>query len=131
MRIKKPLKNTTESLLTMDKRTYNTPYECVQNIIIVGELYAQARADHEDANNYRKTVRAIAFLESTEKTDKAREADSLRCQQYIDVCADMKRARVDFEKYRYELKSAELKIEIWRSKEATKRQEKTAAGMAT
>lgn len=115
----------------MTKRTYKTPYECVQNILIVGELYAQARADHEDANNYRKTVRAIAFLESTEKTDKAREADSLRCQQYLDECAKMKAARVDMEKYRYELKSAELKIEIWRSKESSRRQEITAAGLAT
>jgi hypothetical protein len=115
----------------MNERKYNTPYECVQNILIVGELYAQARADHEDANNYRKTVRAIAFLESSHKTDKAREADSLRCQQYLDECAKMKVARVDMEKYRYELKSAELKIEIWRSKESTRRQEITATGMAT
>ncbi len=115
----------------MNERKYNTPYECVENIMLVGRLYAQAKGDHEEANNYRKTVRAIAFLESTEKTDKAREAASLSCKPYLEQCAIMKKARVDFEQYRLELKHAELKIEIWRSIQATKRQEITATGMTT
>jgi len=115
----------------MNERKYNSPMECVENIQIVGALYARAKSDHEDADSYRKTVRAIAFLNSTEKTDKAKEADSLRCPKYLEVCAERKQARKDLETYKYELEMAKAKVEVWRSIQATKRQEITATGMTT
>ena len=112
-------------------RKYTSPIECVENVYIVGRLYAEAKRDRIGADNYRKTVRAIAFLKSTEKGVAAREAEALSCQTYIDVCKKLEQAVLDEETYKYELKMAELKIEVWRSMQATKRQEITAAGMST
>ena len=114
-----------------EARTYDTPMQCVENVYTVGKLYAEAKSKRIGAENYRKTVRAIAFLKSTEKSVAAKEADALTCQAYQDECKKLEQAVLDEETYKHELKSAELKIEVWRSIQANKRQENIATGMTT
>ena len=115
----------------MNERKYNTPMECVESIHHCGKLYAEAKRRRIGADNYRKTVRAIAFLKSDEKGVAAKEADALSCKTYIDVCKELEQAVLDEETYKSELNYAELKIDIWRSMQATKRQQIVAEGMTT
>ena len=115
----------------MNERKYNSPMECVESLYHCGKLYAEAKRRRIGADNYRKTVRAIAFLKSDEKSVAAKEADALSCKTYIDVCQELEQAVLDEETYKSELNYAELKIEIWRSMQATKRQTIIATGMTT
>lgn len=91
-----------------------------------GALYAQAKANVEHLEEYKKTKLALLMKEAElqgHKTSAAQEREARASDEYIELLEGLKEAVEAAEKYRWELEIAKLGVEVWRTRESTKRAE--------
>lgn len=88
--------------------------------------HAKAKANRLHLWEFRKSKKAIlmraAELEGF-KTAALQEREAYANGEYLELLNGLKAAVEQEEIIKYQLKAAELKIEVWRSKEATARKE--------
>ena len=82
---------------------------------------ANAKADMIFQTEKRKTVKADLMQKSLEKTESAKESWAYSHNEYINHLETMRNAIYDYELIRVQMMACELKIEAWRSLEATNR----------
>jgi hypothetical protein len=88
--------------------------------------YAQAKATRIHIMEFRKSKKAI-LMRTAElagaKTAAAQEREAYANDEYVELLEALKVAVEIEEALRYQIKAAELKIEVWRTKESTRRAE--------
>jgi len=82
--------------------------------------YAKAKSERIYLEQFRKTKKAL-LMNTTQGTDKTREAYAYAHKEYLQLLEAMRVAREDEEKLRWLMVSAEHKIDLWRTQQANNR----------
>lgn len=97
------------------------PEKAADFIIRSAKPYAQAKANRMYLEEFRKTKKALLMNASDGKTVSDRESYAYAHPEYEEVLNKFKDAVLDEETLRVQIKGAELTIEIWRSQNASNR----------
>jgi hypothetical protein len=93
--------------------------------------FAKAKAQVEYLKEFRKSKKALLMRDAELggcKTSASQEREAYASVDYVEILKGYRDAVERCEYLRYMLKGAELKIDVWRSKEASARAEKKAYG---
>lgn len=102
------------------------PHAAAEFIIRSAKPYAQAKANRMYLEEHRKTLKALLMNESTGKTVSDREQYAYSHPNYQELLDSYKTAILEEETLRVQIKGAELTIEIWRSENASNRNQDRA-----
>lgn len=97
------------------------PNKAVDYIIAQAEEFARAKSQRLHIEEFRKSKKALLMKESNAKTVSERECDAYSHPDYLQLLDGYKEAVEAEEALRWKLKAAELRVEIWRSQEASNR----------
>lgn len=99
------------------------PMEAIEYIFRQGKIYAKAKAERIYLEEYRKSLKAILMKGSLENAVNAQERDAYSHSDYIALLEGLKAAVEVEESIRWGLIAAQAKVDVWRSQEASARQE--------
>ena len=99
------------------------PQRAVDFLIEHSRQYAQAKADRVHLEHFRKSKKALLMNECDEKAVAAREQFAYSHPDYIALLEGLREAVRVEEALRWRLTAAQLRVEVWRTKEATARAE--------
>lgn len=102
------------------------PHKAADFIIKNAKNYAAAKANRMYLEERRKSAKALLMNESTGKTVSDREKYAYSHPSYLALLQEFKNAILDEETLRIQIRGAELAIEIWRSEQATNRNQDRA-----
>ena len=97
------------------------PQRAVDFLIEHSRQYAQAKADRVHLEHFRKSKKALLMNASPEKAVAAREQYAYSHPEYIALLEGLKAAVEVEEQLRWAQIAAQLRVEIWRSQEASNR----------
>ena len=107
----------------MDKKD---PHAAAHFIIANARKFAEAKAQRMYLEENRKALKALLMNDSQGKTVADREQYAYSHKTYQELLQSYKNAILDEETLRIQIRGAELAIEVWRSEQATNRnQERT------
>ena len=102
------------------------PNRAVDYLIEHSRQYAQAKADRVHLEHFRKSKKALLMNECTEKVATAREQYAYSHPEYIALLEGLREAVRVEEALRWRLTAAQLRVEVWRSQEASNRGQERA-----
>lgn len=97
------------------------PNKAVDFLLANAGKYAQAKAKRVHLEEYRKSKKALLMAECAEKAVNAREQYAYGHPEYIALLDGLKAAVEVEEQLRWAQIAAQLRVEIWRSQEASNR----------
>jgi hypothetical protein len=97
------------------------PNKAVDFIIKEAQHFARAKAQRVYLEEFRKSKKALLMNESPEKAANAREQYAYSHPDYIGVLEGIRAAIEIEESLKWELIGAQLRVEVWRSQEASNR----------
>lgn len=97
------------------------PNKAIDFLLKNAEKYAQAKAQRIYLEEFRKSKKALLMNESTEKAANAREQFAYSHPDYIGVLDGLKSAVETEEMLKWHQIAAQLRVEVWRSQEASNR----------
>jgi hypothetical protein len=103
------------------------PHQAINHIFKTGKLYAEAKAKRVYLDQFRKSKKAILIQQAPKGTGQDRECFAYAHDEYLEILVGLRDAVELEEKYRFELKAAELRVEIYRTEQANSRMEYSAA----
>jgi hypothetical protein len=99
--------------------------DAVNYLYTHGRKYAQAKAHRTFLEEYRKSQKAMlmksAITEGRAKTAAAAEIEAYSDPSYVEMLKGLQEAVEQEETYRWGLISAQARIDVWRSNEASNR----------
>jgi hypothetical protein len=101
------------------------PNKVVEFLLKNAKIYAKAKSERIYIEEFRKSKKALLMQQAQIKgveTMAAQERDAYANQEYQDLLLGLKEAVEVEEKLRWQLIAAQMKIDIWRSQEASNRQ---------
>lgn len=101
--------------------TQRDPHKAADFIIRNAPKFAEAKANRLYLEEFRKTKKALLMNESQAKTVTDREAYAYSHPDYVKVLQDFKNAALDEERLRLEIRAAELVIDLYRTEQASNR----------
>jgi hypothetical protein len=99
------------------------PQEAISFIYNNAPKYAQAKANRVYIEEFRKTKKAILFQQAPKGSIAERESYAYAHDEYEDLLHGLKEAVEIEETLRWKIEAARLKVEIFRTQEATRRAE--------
>ena len=105
------------------------PHKAVNAIFKTGKLYAHAKSCRVYIEQYRKSKKAMLIQEAPKGTMLEKESFAYSHPEYLELLEGLREAVESEEKYKYELKAAELRVETWRTMQANMRKELNASNM--
>ncbi len=103
------------------------PNKAVNTIYKTGQLYAHAKASRVYLEQYRKSKKAMLIQEAPKGTMLEKESYAYSHADYLEILSGLKEAVELEEKYKFEIKAAELRVETWRTMQANQRKELNAS----
>lgn len=97
------------------------PNKAIDFLLKNAEKYAQAKAQRIYLEEFRKSKKALLMNESNEKAANAREQFAYSHPDYIGVLDGLKSAVETEEMLKWHQIAAQLRVEVWRSQEASNR----------
>lgn len=97
------------------------PDKAVDYIIANAGKFAQAKAQRVYLEEFRKSKKALLMGQSTAKAAVEREQYAYAHEDYLGLLGGIKAAVEVEEDLRWKLIAAQLRVEIWRTKEASNR----------
>lgn len=97
------------------------PNKAVDFLLSNAGKYARAKAERVHIEEYRKSKKALLMAECTEKAVNAREQYAYSHPEYIALLEGLRAAVEVEESLRWAQIAAQLRVEIWRSQEASNR----------
>ena len=102
------------------------PHEAVDYLLRNAKKFSQAKAERIYLEEFRKSKIALLMKQSMEKTLAGQERDALAHPEYQELLQGIREAVVIEEELRWHMVSAQARIDIYRSQEATARMEMKA-----
>jgi hypothetical protein len=99
------------------------PLKAVEYIIKNSPAYAKAKADRVHLEEFRKSKKALLMSESTAEAANAREQYAYAHPDYIQLLDGLKQAVETEETLKWMLTAAQMKVEVWRTMEASNRRQ--------
>lgn len=115
-----------ERILITDQRAESA----VMHIRTKAAEYASAKASRVYIEEYRKSKKALAMRDAElhgHTTSASQEREAYASEEYVELLSGLKAAVELEEKLRWEMVSAQLTVEIWRTQSANARMEIKAA----
>lgn len=100
----------------------------------MAEKHATAKANRVYLEQFRKSKKATLMVKAEregKKTGQEREAYAYAHEEYAELLKGLQAAVEEEEKYKFQLKAAEARIEIWRTQQANNRAEYRAGSLQT
>lgn len=97
------------------------PNKAIDFLLKNAEKYAQAKAQRVYLEEFRKSKKALLMNQSDEKTVNAREQFAYSHPEYVGVIDGLKSAVEIEETLKWQQIAAQLRVEVWRSQEASNR----------
>ena len=97
------------------------PNEAVNFIIANAGKFAQAKAQRVYLEEFRKSKKALLMSQSTAKAANEREQYAYSHEDYMALLGGIKAAIEVEEELRWKLEAARIRVDIWRSQEASNR----------
>lgn len=104
--------------MTEDMRN---PDRAVDFIIANAGKFAAAKAQRVYLEEFRKSKKALLMAQSTAKTVSEREQYAYGHEDYLGLLGGLRAAVEIEENLKWQLEAAKIRVEIWRSKEASNR----------
>tara|TARA_R110000822_G_scaffold273001_1_gene395509 strand:- start:352 stop:708 length:357 start_codon:yes stop_codon:yes gene_type:complete len=98
------------------------------------EGHAKAKANRVYLEQFRKSKKAMLMIEAEQKgkkTGQEREAYAYAHAEYAELLDGLRVAVEQEETYKFQLKAAEARIEIWRTQQANQRSEYRAGSLVS
>lgn len=102
------------------------PHKAVDYILENAKQFAAAKAHRIYLEEYRKSLKAILMKKSFEETIGAQEREAYANPEYEELLSGLRAAIETEESLRWHLIAAQARIDVWRSQEASNRQEARA-----
>jgi hypothetical protein len=99
------------------------PNKAVDFMLEHAEKYAKAKANRIQIEEFRKSKKALLMNQCSAETVNAREQFAYSHSEYIQLIEGLKEAVEIEESLRWKMTAAQMRVEIWRSLEATARAE--------
>ena len=102
------------------------PDDAIEYIFKHGKKYAKAKAERVYLEEFRKSKKALLMQQAQvngHQTAAAQEREAYADQEYVDLLQGLKAAVEAEEEIRWGLVAAQARIDVWRSREASSRQE--------
>ena len=99
------------------------PHKAVDFMLEHAEKYATAKANRIHIEEFRKSKKALLMNQCSAETVNAREQYAYSHPDYIQLIEGLKQAVEIEESLRWKMTAAQMRVEIWRSMEATARAE--------
>jgi len=97
------------------------PNDAIDFIFKTAPLYAKAKGELAQFEAFKHSLKAIEMSKSTANTIGAKEMDAYKSQPYQELCEAIGLATEEAEALRWQLIAAQLRVEIWRTEQATNR----------
>ena len=97
------------------------PNDAIDFIFKKAPDYAAAKGRLAELENFRHSLKAIKASQAEGNSIAAKEMEAYRSQEYQDLCKAIGVATEQAEALRWQLIAAQLRVEIWRSQEASNR----------
>ena len=97
------------------------PNDAIDFIFKTAPLYAKAKGQLAELENFKHSLRAIKMSQSSEPTIGAQEKEALRSQDYQDLCKAIGEATEQTESLKWQLEAAKMRFEAWRTEQANNR----------
>jgi hypothetical protein len=97
------------------------PVRAVEYIMKHSAEFAKAKAERVYIENFLRSKKSIIMAQAKATTISGAEAEAYAHPEYIGLLEGLKEAVEAEEKLKWMLTAAQLKVEIWRSQEATNR----------
>ena len=101
------------------------PNKVVEFLLKNAKIYSKAKSERIYIEEFRKSKKALLMQQAQIKgveTMAAQERDAYANSEYQELLVGLKEAVEVEEKLRWQLIAAQMKIDIWRSQEASNRQ---------
>ena len=102
------------------------PNKAVDFLLANAGKYARAKAERVHIEEYRKSKKALLMAECPEKAANAREQYAYSHPEYVELLQGLRDAVEIEEALRWQQVAAQLRVEVWRSQEATNRGQERA-----
>jgi hypothetical protein len=99
------------------------PNKAVDFLLEHAEKYAKAKANRIQIEEFRKSKKALLMNQCSAETVNAREQYAYSHSEYIQLIEGLKEAVEIEESLKWKMTAAQMRVEIWRSLEATSRAE--------
>jgi hypothetical protein len=103
------------------------PDKAVDYIIANAGKFSAAKAQRVYLEEFRKSKKALLMSQCQAKTSAEREQYAYAHEDYLALLGGLKAAVEVEEKLKWMLTSAQIRVDIWRSKEASNRNQDRAA----
>lgn len=97
------------------------PNEAINFIFKTAPAYAKAKGELAQLEVYKSSLKAIMMKKSSEQTIGAQEREAYASQEYQDLGKGIGAATEASEALKWQLESAKLRVEIWRTQESSNR----------
>jgi hypothetical protein len=98
------------------------PNDEIQHIVDHIDDYAAADANLAWLESYKHALKALKMKESPSPSIAGKEMDALASDEYLQFCHDLNDAKRKHTSLKLTIETAKLKIECWRTEQATNRQ---------
>jgi hypothetical protein len=98
------------------------PNDEIQFIVDLIDDYADADANLAWLDSYKAALKALKMKESLSPSIAGKEMDALASDEYLQFCHDLNDAKRKHTSLKLTIETAKLKIECWRTEQATNRQ---------
>ncbi len=98
------------------------PNDGIQQIVDHIENYAAAEANLAWLESYKHALKALKMKESPSPSIAGKEMDALASDDYVEYCHNLEEAKRKHTSLKLTIETCKLKIEVWRTEQATNRQ---------
>ena len=102
------------------------PNKAIDFIIANSSKYAQAKANRVYLEEFRKSKKALLMAECNESAANAREQFAYASPEYVQLIEGLKAAVEAEEAIKWQLEAARLRVDVWRTTEASNRNQERA-----
>lgn len=97
------------------------PNNAIDYLIAVSSKHAEAKAQRVYLEQFRKTKKALLMNECEAGSEAARERYAYAHPSYQELLLGLREAVVQEETLKFKIIAAQLRVEVWRSKNANNR----------
>ena len=98
------------------------PNDEIQHIVDLIDDYAAADANLAWLESYKHALKALKMKESPSPSIAGKEMDALASEEYLQYCYDLEKAKKKYTSLKLTIETAKMKVEVWRTEQATNRQ---------
>ena len=97
------------------------PNDAIDFIFKTAPAYAKAKGELAQLEVFKSSLKAIKMAETNEQSLGAQEREAYRSQDYQDLCKAIGHATEQAEALKWQLIAAQLRVDIWRTEQASNR----------